>query len=96
MNNEQKNQSFIERCYKDSHGKVTLMQPPNVPLLVWLASRLGLYALPHHFLHARNLLEAASYGALFTWAWLEVFKGSNYLRQLLGLLVIISLIAGKF
>ncbi len=36
-----------------------------------------------------------AFGALFTWAWLEVFQGVNYFRRALGLVVLIETIIAK-
>ena len=34
------------------------------------------------------LLDTVAFGALFTWAWLELFDGVNYFRRALGLVVL--------
>nr|WP_223805582.1 hypothetical protein [Pseudanabaena sp. UWO310] len=40
-------------------------------------------------------LSLLAFGALFTWAWLELFDGVNYFRRLLGLLVLLLAIANS-
>ena len=79
-------QSFIEKCYKDKNGKVTLAQTPNLPIIVGLLAGLLRSAVAHGTVH--SVLDLIAFGALFTWAWLELFQGSNYFRRLLGAVVL--------
>lgn len=88
-------QTFIERLYKNKRGEISLIQMPNFPLIVWLMTRLALFVIPTQYTHLTNVLTTLSFGALFTWAWLELFKGENYLRQVLGFVVLLSLIYSK-
>jgi len=39
-------------------------------------------------------LELVAFGALFTWAWLEIFDGANWFRRLLGITVMAVLLLG--
>ena len=66
------------------------MQKPNLPLVIWAIATL----LEHFFAHGRmhTLLSLVAFGALFTWAWLELFSGANYLRRALGLVVLITIL----
>mgnify|MGYP000408497243 CR=1 FL=1 len=79
--------SFIEKCYKDEKGKVTLYQLPNLPIIVWFVSMLASRIISEGLVH--DTLSLISFGALFTWAWLELFSGVNYLRRILGLVVLV-------
>lgn len=94
-NSTMQDQTFIEKCYKDRHGKVTLAQKPNVPIIVWAICRIALLFVKTgestSTLH--NTLDIVAFGALFTWAWLELFDGANYARRLLGLVVLIYAVA---
>ena len=83
-------QNFIEKCYKDKNGKITLAQIPNPPLIVGLLAGLLRSVLGHGTVH--GVLDLVGFGALFTWAWLELFQGSNYFRRLLGAVVLVLLI----
>lgn len=82
-----KNKSWQDKVIKDKNGRITLWQSPNLPLLTWaaatLASKLFAHGRPH------QVLEIIAFGAIFTWAWLEVFAGVNYFRRTLGLVVLI-------
>jgi hypothetical protein len=94
MPNDAKQQTFIEKCYKDTDGKVTIFQSPNLPLLVWLVSVvLQLPALP---LRVETGIAYIGNAFLFYWAWLELSNGSNYLRRALGFAVLVALIYPHF
>lgn len=79
-------QNFFDKCFKDKNGKVTLAQKPNLPIIVWLFTLIlsqffsGIFG---------KTLQVVAFGSIFTWAWLELFKGTNYFRRTLGLIVII-------
>ena len=90
---EQKQQTFLEKCVKDKQGTLTLFQVPNLPLLVWLVS-----VILAKFIKAGNLhifFDLLAFGALFTWAWLEIFSGVNYVRRVFGTFVIIGLLYSR-
>jgi len=84
-------QTFIEKCYKDKSGAVVLGQSPNLPIIVWIIARIALFLIPEETTLFR-LLDIVAFGALFTWAWLELFQGATYLRRAMGLLVFIAAI----
>ncbi|MEZ2228949.1 hypothetical protein [Microcoleus sp.] len=85
--------TLFDRTFRDSEGKITIAQPPNLPLIVWiLASLLKLILTTGKV----NLgLEILAFGSLFTWAWEELFQGVNYFRRALGLIVLVGLMASK-
>ncbi len=87
--NADSSRSFLERCYTDSKGRVSLLEAPNFPITVWAVCRIALLFLPKNGSTIYHLLDVVAFGALFTWAWLELSSGVNYLRRLLGLIVII-------
>jgi len=81
-----KRASFIDKCFKAPNGKQGLWQTPNAPLIVWfVALILGklLDGKPADF------MQAVQFGAIFTWAWLEVFQGVSYFRRALGAVVLV-------
>lgn len=86
-------QTILEKCYKDRHGRVVIVQKPNLPISVWAVSTV----LGHFFAcgSSHTLLALVAFGALFTWAWLELFSGANYLRRLLGLMVMIAILYSR-
>ncbi|HEY9896031.1 MAG TPA: hypothetical protein V6D34_11580 [Candidatus Sericytochromatia bacterium] len=88
---ETKEATLFDRTFRDSEGNIVLAQAPNLPLLVGLAGILLQYILPNGKPH--TALALVAFGALFTWAWQELFGGVNYFRRSLGLIGLVSLIA---
>jgi len=88
---EAKETTLFDRTFRDSEGKIVLVQMPNLPLLVGLAATLFQLILPSGNLQTG--LDLVAFGALFTWAWQEVFEGVNYFRRALGLVVLVGLVA---
>ncbi len=86
-------QTFLEKCYKGKHGKVAIAQFPNLPIVVWLVSLLFTHVFANGTLH--NLFEIISFGTLFTWAWMELFSGANYIRRSLGLIVLVAVVYNR-
>jgi len=83
-------QTFIDKCYKDKSGKVVIVQSPNIPIIGWLICKL----LGYMSFSERILTGVAFVGTalLFTWAYLELTSGVNYLRRLLGFAILLMLI----
>lgn len=74
------------RLFRDRDGRIVWMQPPNLPLIAWFV-----FLLVERFTSGTVETVAAlmSFGALFTWAWLELFEGVTPFRRLLGLGVLV-------
>lgn len=62
-----------------------LAQVPNLPIIVWATMRVLSWLLSGT---AKHIVQMIAFGALFTWAWLELFQGINYFRRTLGLVVL--------
>jgi hypothetical protein len=90
---ETKASTLFDRTFRDREGKIVIAQMPNLPLLVWLAATLLDLLLPSGKLHTG--IDLVAFGALFTWAWQELFQGVNYFRRALGLVVLVGMIALK-
>ena len=71
--------TFFDRCFRDHRGNIVLFQSPNLVS----AGRM------------QSLFQTIGFGALFTWAWLEVFSGCNYFRRVLGVIVMIGLVVNR-
>ena len=82
-----------DRWFHDEHGDLVLWQTPNLPIIVWFLARL-LQVFVDSGPSAR-LLGAVSFGALFTWGWLELSDGDAYIRRLLGLIVLIVIVGAR-
>jgi len=84
---------IFNNIFHDSEGNIVLAQTPNLPLIVWGVASLLQLIFTTGKVHIG--LELLTFGALFTWAWLELFDGVNYFRRTLGLLVLIVAIAAR-
>lgn len=68
-------------------GAITIMQIPNAPLFIFLiASAARLIAHPHGTVG--TVVSAIGTLALVAWACLEIFRGVNPFRRILGALVL--------
>ena len=79
---------IFDALFKDKQGNIVILQLPNVPISVWLgctvlAKFISSPATVHH------IFEAVGFGALFTWAWLEISQGTTYFRRILGSVVLV-------
>lgn len=90
---EAKETTLFDRTFRDSEGKIVIAQMPNLPLVVGLAATLLQLVLPSDKIH--TALDLVAFGALFTWAWQELFEGVNYFRRALGLIVLVGLLAWR-
>lgn len=71
--------------FEDKSGKMVYGQIPNLPIIVWAAAKV-LTLMPWTG-PIQPILGALAFGALFTWAWLEIFDGANWFRRILGITV---------
>lgn len=79
--------------FKNQDGKVVIWQNPNKPLIGWMITFALTYApLPEKW---HVLMSFVAFGFLFTWAWLEITKGSSGFRRMLGVAVMIWLIVSR-
>ena len=81
---ETKESTLFDLTFRDSEGKIVIAQKPNLPLLVGLAAISLKVWLPSD--QIQTVFTLIGYGALFTWAWQELFDGVNYFRRALGLI----------
>ncbi|MEG3851040.1 hypothetical protein QT971_29225 [Microcoleus sp. herbarium19] len=85
--------TLFDRIFRDSEGNIVIAQPPNLPLIVGIAATLSTLIFTAGKIHLG--FELVGFGALFTWAWEELFQGVNYFRRGLGLIALVALIASK-
>lgn len=89
-----KEPTLFDRIFRDSEGNIVIAQMPNLPILTGLTATILYFTLPSsNFQIGAGLV---GFGALFTWAWQELFEGVNYFRRSLGLLGLVGLIALGF
>lgn len=74
------------KIWRDKHGRIVIWQTPNVPLIVWAILTFLSLLVNGGLANAFYWLGSA---ALIIWSLLELFKGVNYFRRALGLLVLI-------
>jgi len=79
------NPSLWDKFWRDKNGQVVIVQMPNIWLIAWLV--LEVVSLLS-FSHSVELITwwVAS-AALGIWSLLEIFRGVNYFRRVLGLLI---------
>ena len=82
-----------QRWFHDDRGRLVIAQRPNLPIVVWVIARL-VELLAGDGRLAR-LGDAVGFGALFTWAWLEVADGDARIRRVLGAVVLVAIVAGR-
>jgi hypothetical protein len=87
-----KKQKFIDKCIKDKEGNIVFGQKPNLPIIVWL-----ICLILQQFLEGDlyKLINVIGFGAIFTWAWLEIFLGVNYFRRAIGVLVMVVILISR-
>ena len=90
---ETKETTLFDRIFRDSEGNVVIAQMPNPPLITGLVATFLQIIFPSGSIH--TALYLVGFGALFTWAWQELFEGVNYFRRALGLIGLVILIALK-
>lgn len=86
--------TVFDKIFRDDKGNIVIAQKPNLTIIVGLTATLLKLLVPS----SGNLwvgLDALAFGALFTWAWMELFKGVNYFRRTLGLVVLLGIIASR-
>ena len=82
--------SFNQKFWEDNHGKVVVWQSPNIWLWTWFITMVLNWFLS--YARAVQVIGFVSLAALIFWAILELARGVNYFRRLLGLMVLLLLI----
>ena len=84
---------YIKGFFKTKDGKIIIWQFPNIPIIVWGIGLVISKVFNEGIIH--DLASAVSFGAIFTWAYLEIFQGVNYFRRALGVVVLTISLFGK-
>ena len=82
--------SLWDKFWKDKRGDVVVWQFPNALLLAWVITTI--ISLLFNGTISNVFLWIAE-ASLILWSLLEIFKGVNYFRRLLGLVVLACAIA---
>jgi hypothetical protein len=82
--------SLWDRIWKDPNGRIVLWQTPNPWLIAWaVLTTLSLFFTGR----MADILTGLASASLIAWALLEVFRGVNYFRRGLGLIVLLYSLA---
>lgn len=80
--------------FRSSDGRLTLWQPPNPALWVWLiAVVLGWFDLSAEH---ETAVDGVRHGALVVWALDEVVRGASPFRRVLGAVVLVGQLVTLF
>ena len=82
---------FSRNPFKAKDGSIVVAQSPNLPLIAFVVAKI--IQKPSSGI-AEQVFSALAFGALFTWAWLEIFQGSNAFRRILGVVVMVAAVRG--
>lgn len=80
-------QDWWDKFWKDSRGKIVIWQRPNSLLIAWIGFTLVSLFAPRG--SAESIFWWASQAALGGWSLLEITRGVNYFRRLLGAVVLV-------
>jgi hypothetical protein len=78
------------KTFIDKDGHLVIIQSPNLPLAAWVVFELISLALRKH--HISTAFQTLATTFLFTWAYLEITRGVNYFRKILGSLIAILIV----
>ena len=85
-------QSF-RSFFTDKKGHIAVWQSPNVPLVTWFVATILAKILTHG--RSNSFVSLIAFGALFTWAWLEISSGISLFRRALGMAVLVIIIKSR-
>ena len=78
-----------DKWTRDKHGKTVLYQRPNAAIVTWFVAMVFAWIFTGRWEHLASMV---SFGALFTWAWMEIFQGASMFRRGLGTIVMLLLL----
>jgi hypothetical protein len=87
-------QSFSDKFWHDKHGNFVVWQKPNIFLWIWIVALVVSIVMSSNSF-SRDLSWLGGI-AIIIWAVLELVRGVNYFRRLLGLSVLLLIIASHF
>ncbi|MGY3264480.1 hypothetical protein [Lysobacter sp. HA35] len=83
--------SALRRFFSDEHGRLVIVQRPNLPITLW-----ALFAVLAFAMRGSRWHDVAAFiasGFLFAWAWLELTDGDSPFRRVLGAAVLVGMVA---
>jgi hypothetical protein len=82
---------LIKWLFITKDGKVVIGQFPNIPIIIWLVSLIINYLVNNDKISL--VVSLVGTLSLVYWAILEITKGVNGLRRLLGLVILLYVIS---
>ncbi len=83
-----------DKTWKDKDGAIVIWSWPNAWLIGWVVLVLASLIVPRG--NAQSVLWWLSEIVLAIWSLFEIFKGANYFRRAIGVLVLLLVIAAAF
>jgi len=87
-------QNFADKFWHDKHGHTVVWQRPNPLLITWFVAIVLSIMLPDGSLE--RYVSFVGTVAIFIWAVLELTRGVNNFRRLLGLGVLMLMLVAHF
>lgn len=84
----------VVKIFKDPSGKVVIWQSPNLPLIGWILCKIVAFVVDNARLESSLSLFGSA--LLLIWAYLEIRKGANGFRRILGAIVFGVVTLGYF
>jgi len=82
--------SLWDKIWKDATDSVVIVQMPNVWIILWVIfDAISLFVSSARVAEVTSWIASAS---LAVWALLEIFKGANYFRRALGIVILVFVI----
>lgn len=86
-------ENFWDKFWKDKNGDLVVWRRPNLPIIVFVVAAI-VYALFQNDAFGKFFGWVAII-ALVIWAIIEIFRGANYFRRLLGASVLLLIIVAS-
>lgn len=86
--------SLWNKTWRNRRGEIVIWQMPNVWLIAWAVLTCVSVLTSSHSM--ANTFWWLSSGVLVIWALLEIFRGADYFRRLIGLFVLVLIVGGAF
>ena len=83
--------NLLDKFVCNKNGRVVIWQNPNPPLYIWAFATAGRRLFDSGLWN--TFFEAVAFGALFTWAYLEVTQGASLFRRLVGAIILVAMLA---
>lgn len=83
--------NLLKRFFQDDKGDYVIVQWPNLPVYMIMAS--SLLSRMNLGSDAHRLFQLTTFGSIFLWAFLEITQGDSPFRRVLGAGVMVWLLA---